>query len=50
MNRIGVKCTSSMSASVGKELTKMGATLEKGAKGALRFRDPIGLGIELIPA
>lgn len=50
VNRIGIKVQKFDSASVGKELTKMGATLEKGAKGALAFRDPMGLGIELIPA
>lgn len=51
VNRIGIKVHEFDSASVGKELTKMGATLQKsGRKGALRFRDPIGLGIELITA
>jgi catechol 2,3-dioxygenase-like lactoylglutathione lyase family enzyme len=50
VNRIGIKVQKFDSASVGKELTKMGATLDKGAKGALAFRDPMGLGIELIPA
>jgi catechol 2,3-dioxygenase-like lactoylglutathione lyase family enzyme len=50
VNRIGIKVQKFDAASVGKELTKMGATLEKGAKGALRFRDPLGLGIELLPA
>ena len=50
INRIGIKVQKFDSASVGKELTKMGATLEKGAQGALRFRDPLGLGIELLPA
>jgi catechol 2,3-dioxygenase-like lactoylglutathione lyase family enzyme len=38
-------------ASVSGELTKLGAKVESGANGrALRFRDPIGLGIELLPA
>lgn len=50
VNRIGIKVQKFDATSVGKELTKMGATLEKGAKGALRFRDPLGLGIELLPA
>ena len=50
INRIGIRVQKFDSSSVGKELTKMGATLEKGAKGALRFRDPLGLGIELLPA
>jgi catechol 2,3-dioxygenase-like lactoylglutathione lyase family enzyme len=51
VNRIGIKVHKFDSRSVGKQLTQLGATLEKGgAKGALRFRDPIGLGIELIPA
>ena len=50
VNRIGIKVQKFDSESVGKALTKMGATLEKGAKGALRFRDPLGLGIELLPA
>jgi len=49
VNRIGIKVQKFDATSVGKALTKMGATLEKGAKGALRFRDPIGLGMELIP-
>jgi catechol 2,3-dioxygenase-like lactoylglutathione lyase family enzyme len=50
VNRIGIKVQKFDTGSVGKELTKMGAKLEKGAKGALRFRDPLGLGIELLPA
>lgn len=51
IDRIGIKVHPFDSASVGKELTKMGATLEKAsAKGALRFRDPIGLAMELLPA
>lgn len=50
INRIGIKVQKFDAATVGKELTKLGATLEPGTKGALRFRDPIGLGIELIPA
>ncbi|MEJ0035851.1 MAG: VOC family protein [Gammaproteobacteria bacterium] len=51
VNRIGIKVNKFDAGAVGKELTKMGATLEKGAsKGALRLRDPIGLGIELLPA
>jgi catechol 2,3-dioxygenase-like lactoylglutathione lyase family enzyme len=32
---------------VAAELAKMGAKIEKGAKQGLRFRDPLGLGIEL---
>jgi hypothetical protein len=36
---------------VSRELTKLGAKVEKGAaKDGLRFRDPLGLGIELLPA
>jgi catechol 2,3-dioxygenase-like lactoylglutathione lyase family enzyme len=51
VNRIGIKVHKFDTNAVGKELTKMGATLENGAKrGALRFRDPLGLGIELLPA
>jgi catechol 2,3-dioxygenase-like lactoylglutathione lyase family enzyme len=50
INRIGIKVQKFDAKAVGKELTKMGATLEKGGKGALRFRDPLGLGIELLPA
>jgi catechol 2,3-dioxygenase-like lactoylglutathione lyase family enzyme len=50
VNRIGIRVQKFDSASVGKELTKMGATLEKGARNGLRFRDPLGLGIELLPA
>ena len=50
VNRIGIKVQKFDASAVGKELTKMGATLEKGARGALRFRDPLGLGIELLPA
>jgi catechol 2,3-dioxygenase-like lactoylglutathione lyase family enzyme len=50
VNRIGINVHRFDSASVGKELTKMGATLEKGAKGGLRLRDPLGLGIELLQA
>jgi catechol 2,3-dioxygenase-like lactoylglutathione lyase family enzyme len=50
ISRIGIKVQKFDAGSVGKELAKMGATLEKGAKGALRFRDPLGLGMELLPA
>lgn len=51
VHRIGIAVQKLNTKSVGKELTKMGATLEKsGARGALRFRDPLGLGIELLPA
>jgi catechol 2,3-dioxygenase-like lactoylglutathione lyase family enzyme len=50
VNRIGIKVQKFNAGSVSKELTKMGARLEKGPKGAVRFRDPLGLGIELLPA
>ncbi|HEV7631473.1 MAG TPA: VOC family protein [Steroidobacteraceae bacterium] len=49
VNRIGIQVQKFNAASVGKELTKMGATLEKsGTRGGLRFRDPLGLGLELL--
>ena len=51
VNRIVVKVQKFDKRSVSAELEKLGATIEKGAKGGgLRFRDPLGLGVELAPA
>jgi catechol 2,3-dioxygenase-like lactoylglutathione lyase family enzyme len=50
VNRIGIQVHKFDASAVGKELAKMGATIEKGARGGLRFRDPLGLGLALLPA
>jgi len=50
VHRIAIKVEKFDRKTVSAELTKMGATLEQGAKQGLRFRDPLGLGIELQPA
>jgi catechol 2,3-dioxygenase-like lactoylglutathione lyase family enzyme len=50
VHRIGIKVDKFDRKKVGAELTKLGAHIEKGAKEGLRFRDPLGLGIELQPA
>jgi catechol 2,3-dioxygenase-like lactoylglutathione lyase family enzyme len=50
VNRIGIKVEKFDRRKVGAELTKLGSKIEKGAKHGLRFRDPLGLGIELLPA
>jgi catechol 2,3-dioxygenase-like lactoylglutathione lyase family enzyme len=47
VHRIGIEVDKFDRKKVSAELTKMGAKIEKGAKGGLRFRDPLGLGIEL---
>jgi len=47
IDRIGVKVQPFNRASLSAELTKLGAKIEPGA--GLRFRDPQGLGIELLP-
>ncbi len=56
VNRIVVKVQKFDRKSVSAELEKLGATIEKSrakteneVKGSLRFRDPIGLGVELMP-
>jgi hypothetical protein len=48
VNRIVVKVQKFDRKSVSAELVKLGATIEKGS--GLRFRDPLGLGVELTPA
>lgn len=51
IDRIVVKCEPFDRASVSTELTTLGAKVSSPASGkSLRFRDPIGLGIELLPA
>jgi len=50
IDRIVVKVEAFDHATVGRELTKLGAKVESGSGGALRFRDPLGLGIELLSA
>jgi catechol 2,3-dioxygenase-like lactoylglutathione lyase family enzyme len=50
VHRIGIKVDKFDRKKVGAELAKMGAKIEKGAQDALRFRDPLGLAIELQPA
>ena len=51
VHRIGIKVEKFDRKKVSRELTKLGAKVEKGAaKDGLRFRDPLGLGIELLPA
>jgi catechol 2,3-dioxygenase-like lactoylglutathione lyase family enzyme len=50
VDRIGVKCEPFDRDTVSRELTKLGAKVTAGAGKSLRFRDPIGLGIELLPA
>jgi len=47
VHRIGIAVDNQAGKKVSAELTKMGAKIEKGAKDGLRFRDPLGLGIEL---
>ena len=48
VNRIVVKVQKFDRKSVSAELEKLGATIEKGGKSGLRFRDPNGLGLELV--
>jgi catechol 2,3-dioxygenase-like lactoylglutathione lyase family enzyme len=50
VDRIVVKCEPFDRDSVSRELTKLGAKVAAGSGKSLRFRDPIGLGIELLPA
>jgi catechol 2,3-dioxygenase-like lactoylglutathione lyase family enzyme len=50
IDRIGVKVQRFDQKAVAREITKLGATIAKGAQEGLRFRDPVGLGIELKPA
>jgi catechol 2,3-dioxygenase-like lactoylglutathione lyase family enzyme len=50
IDRIVVKCEPFDRASVSAELAKLGAKVSAAAGRSLRFRDPIGLGIELLPA
>jgi len=50
VNRIVVKVQKFDRKSVAAELEKLGAKLEKGSKNGLRFRDPLGLGLELVAA
>lgn len=50
IDRIVVKCEPFDRAVVGKELAKLGAQVAGGGGKSLRFRDPVGLGIELLPA
>ncbi|MEP7245653.1 MAG: VOC family protein [Gammaproteobacteria bacterium] len=50
IDRVGVKVQRFNRKSVRRELAKMGATVEPGRGSGLRFRDPIGLGIELVQA
>jgi catechol 2,3-dioxygenase-like lactoylglutathione lyase family enzyme len=49
VNHIVVKVQKFDRKSVSAVLEKLGATIEKGAKGGLRLRDPTGLGVELMP-
>ncbi len=50
VNRIVVKVQKFDRKSVAAELEKLGAKIEKGGKDGLRFRDPLGLGLELVSA
>jgi catechol 2,3-dioxygenase-like lactoylglutathione lyase family enzyme len=50
IDRIVVKCEPFDRAAVSAELQKLGAQVSSAGGKALRFRDPIGLGIELLPA
>jgi catechol 2,3-dioxygenase-like lactoylglutathione lyase family enzyme len=48
VNRIVVKVQKFDRKSVAAELEKLGAKIEKGSRDGLRFRDPLGLGLELV--
>jgi catechol 2,3-dioxygenase-like lactoylglutathione lyase family enzyme len=50
IDRIVVKCEQFDRSGVSAELAKLGAQIGAGGGKSLRFRDPIGLGIELLPA
>jgi catechol 2,3-dioxygenase-like lactoylglutathione lyase family enzyme len=50
IDRIVVKCDRFDRSNVSAELTKLGAQVDPAGGKSLRFRDPIGLGIELLPA
>jgi catechol 2,3-dioxygenase-like lactoylglutathione lyase family enzyme len=47
---IGIKTQPFDRSSVSRELTKLGAQVTSGSQEPLRFTDPVGLGIELLPA
>ena len=49
VDRIVVKVQKFDRKTVSAELVKLGAKIEKGTKDGLRFRDPLGLGLELMP-
>jgi catechol 2,3-dioxygenase-like lactoylglutathione lyase family enzyme len=46
---VGIKAQRFDRSAVSRELTKLGASALSEAQGALRFTDPLGLGIELLP-
>jgi catechol 2,3-dioxygenase-like lactoylglutathione lyase family enzyme len=50
VNRIVVRVEKFDRKHVSAEIEKLGAKIEKSAQGSLRFRDPLGLGLELVPA